>query len=973
MNLKEIAIEYSQKNNLSVIPLKGKIPCVKWKQYHNKQATEQEIENWFKANPNITGIGVVTGKISDIVVVDFDSKDAVQAFNELCQKYDGHLVACPQAKSGSGGLHCYFKYPSNGQLSKLKNLAGSLSKLDPRLSKLDMRADGGQVVLPPSLHPSGNRYEWTLSIDDYLKTHDELPELPQWFLNAIIQKQQRTPAHKQPASGKQSAVSSSLIKLTNQQLETYQKAVQMPYVQGILNKRDASDQSKSDFALTRALVNEGIRDTEILCYAIQKNPHSKWNREGGGEHYQEGLVEDALTKDGGMTLEYARRKLEVEFIRKIRKNLGKGVFAVVPPISTGKSYQAIKLVVNALEQGIKSLILVETHTLADEWIVKIQKKIDGNSQLGDVKPVHLYSATHDEVDCLCKKQAIRLFELGHSALFKRQFCGRCEKKDDCKHLKSYAKAKDAGILVGVHAHGTITPKFFSVKSHGNHQRKLFIFDEMPEVVNEITLEGEALKSNLELFKELDDGDFDYEVLINLLKDLLKAFNQSKNYTPDDTIEWWKEIDDSKMHRINQTITSYYSEKRRGLKAKANLLHKLVYLVNHPKVEVRYNKIPKWLSYTWRLPPRVTRGMAATSLFMSATTSAEYLEEQLQLPEGNITEIGAGWKVNRNNLKIVQLVNVTGGRGKLLSDKKRQDDTKKTLDLVFTAHKGRKIVLICPLGKNAKKYYAIGNRTAKKFIIDQLQPIARKHKRKLKAISTRDIQVGDVPDGIAEVPVIHKISGINSLAGFEVIVELCAMFYSPEAIKENMLRKFDMDISDLKPTKQKVMFKTADRREIPLDKYIYPHELVELEREYTERAGLKQTEGRPSRDEEFHVTIYRLHGENIEPYPHRVYKSWVVFWRYEFGHLVAPEKILSDDQLKLWEYIRDNFGDKQFTRKDLPILMRFDKNLLTYLKILTQLGLIKQVNQGKKGRGNVSTYQLARNQLSKLQGDDCLNA
>jgi hypothetical protein len=51
--------------------------------------------------------------------------------------------------TGGGGHHLYFRHPGGS----VRNRAG----LAPGL---DLRADGGYVVAPPSLHPSGRHYAW---------------------------------------------------------------------------------------------------------------------------------------------------------------------------------------------------------------------------------------------------------------------------------------------------------------------------------------------------------------------------------------------------------------------------------------------------------------------------------------------------------------------------------------------------------------------------------------------------------------------------------------------------------------------------------------------------------------------------------------------------------------------------------------------------------------------------------------------
>ena len=54
------------------------------------------------------------------------------------------------ADTGGGGVHYLFKYPD----FPLKNSTGVLGP------GLDIKGEGGVVVVAPLLHMSGNRYRW---------------------------------------------------------------------------------------------------------------------------------------------------------------------------------------------------------------------------------------------------------------------------------------------------------------------------------------------------------------------------------------------------------------------------------------------------------------------------------------------------------------------------------------------------------------------------------------------------------------------------------------------------------------------------------------------------------------------------------------------------------------------------------------------------------------------------------------------
>jgi len=109
----------------------------------------QIAEIWhFGSNFNI---GIATGSVSGIFVLDVDvgKKNGVETLARL-EANNPLLKRSLVAKTGSGGLHLYFEMPDR----PMRSSAGKLGE------GLDIRADGGHVVAPPSLHISGNRYIW---------------------------------------------------------------------------------------------------------------------------------------------------------------------------------------------------------------------------------------------------------------------------------------------------------------------------------------------------------------------------------------------------------------------------------------------------------------------------------------------------------------------------------------------------------------------------------------------------------------------------------------------------------------------------------------------------------------------------------------------------------------------------------------------------------------------------------------------
>jgi putative DNA primase/helicase len=115
-------------------------------------------------------IGLATGEGSGVWVLDVDpDHDGAETLRKLIDKH-GELPQTVIAKTQSGGRHFYFKYdPAH----PLRNYVG-------KLPGIDVRSSGANVVLPPSIGPSGKQYEW---IYDPFTT--EVAEAPAWLYDVL--------------------------------------------------------------------------------------------------------------------------------------------------------------------------------------------------------------------------------------------------------------------------------------------------------------------------------------------------------------------------------------------------------------------------------------------------------------------------------------------------------------------------------------------------------------------------------------------------------------------------------------------------------------------------------------------------------------------------------------------------------------------------------------------------------------------
>jgi bifunctional DNA primase/polymerase-like protein len=121
----------------------------------NASHSPEIITNWLTRWPN-ANLAVSCGA-SGILVVDCDIQDSedgtiVDGETELlgwCGARGFELPATLRQRTGSGGTHFFFNRPSGLDIKNRRVL-----------DAVDIKCEGGYVLLPPSLHIRGNRYEW---------------------------------------------------------------------------------------------------------------------------------------------------------------------------------------------------------------------------------------------------------------------------------------------------------------------------------------------------------------------------------------------------------------------------------------------------------------------------------------------------------------------------------------------------------------------------------------------------------------------------------------------------------------------------------------------------------------------------------------------------------------------------------------------------------------------------------------------
>jgi len=125
----------------------GKHPRINWDQFKERRATEDEIRGWFTKWPE-SNVGIVTGSISGICVLDVDGEEGMTNLINADLEPPETLTS----RTGGGGWHFIYRLPEGG----IRNSAGKIAE------KVDIRGEGGYIVVPPSNHISGGIYEWEL-------------------------------------------------------------------------------------------------------------------------------------------------------------------------------------------------------------------------------------------------------------------------------------------------------------------------------------------------------------------------------------------------------------------------------------------------------------------------------------------------------------------------------------------------------------------------------------------------------------------------------------------------------------------------------------------------------------------------------------------------------------------------------------------------------------------------------------------
>lgn len=115
-------------------------------------------------------VSVRTGKQFDLMVLDIDSGHGGILSIVSLQKKHGRLPATPIVSTPSGGWHLWFRWPGTNL-----DIRNSVGRVGPGL---DIRANGGSIVAPPSIIRNKGTYRW---VNGEPGLPGDLAEPPEWL------------------------------------------------------------------------------------------------------------------------------------------------------------------------------------------------------------------------------------------------------------------------------------------------------------------------------------------------------------------------------------------------------------------------------------------------------------------------------------------------------------------------------------------------------------------------------------------------------------------------------------------------------------------------------------------------------------------------------------------------------------------------------------------------------------------------
>ena len=146
------------------------------------------LRNWWHGLYRGFGVGIATGHLDTgepFFVLDIDERDAYSGADTLAdlEKQHGPLPATITSITGSGSEHRFLAVPEGRPVPR-NDQSGRLGV------GLDIRGEGGQVVVAPTIHPNGNAYAWEVG---HAPDEIDMAVAPDWLLDLLAPVERTAP------------------------------------------------------------------------------------------------------------------------------------------------------------------------------------------------------------------------------------------------------------------------------------------------------------------------------------------------------------------------------------------------------------------------------------------------------------------------------------------------------------------------------------------------------------------------------------------------------------------------------------------------------------------------------------------------------------------------------------------------------------------------------------------------------------
>ncbi len=165
-NMRDAALQYVE-NGFRVFPVNADKSPLTPHGLKDATMTIMGVNDYWGRWPD-AGIGVVT---DGLVVLDFDAAHGGLESKDRIEAQFGALPTTRTHMTGGGGFHYIYRNPNGTPIRNTVKLAG--------YDGVDLRANGGYIVVPPSKHASGNLYK--------VADKSTIAPAPAWLIGLIAQ------------------------------------------------------------------------------------------------------------------------------------------------------------------------------------------------------------------------------------------------------------------------------------------------------------------------------------------------------------------------------------------------------------------------------------------------------------------------------------------------------------------------------------------------------------------------------------------------------------------------------------------------------------------------------------------------------------------------------------------------------------------------------------------------------------------